>query len=96
MQMPVSGAVCVNPLAKRIFKNCIVDKPLLAMTGLYHLGYRHFIRFQLQDSEPVKPFILQSPVVSSRLRLCRQEHPASLRCVYLTSDRGFLVCLECF
>lgn len=70
--MPVSGAVCMNPLAKLIFKNCTVDKPLLTVTGLYYLGYRYFISFQLQVFEAVKPFIFQSPVVSNRLLLCRQ------------------------
>lgn len=70
--MPVSGAVCMNPLAKLIFKNCIVDKPLLTMTGLYHLGYRYFISFQLHDFEAVKPFIFQSPVLSNRPLLFRQ------------------------
>lgn len=70
--MPGSGAVCVNPLADLILKNCTVGKPLLMMTGLYHLSYRYFISFQLYDFQAVKLFIFQTPVVSNRLLLCRQ------------------------
>lgn len=62
----------MNPLAKLIFKNCIVGKPLLTMTGLYHLGYSYFISSQLYDFEARKSFIFQSPVVSNKLLLCRQ------------------------
>lgn len=51
--MPVSGAVYVNPLANLILKNCTVGKPLLMMTGLYHLSYRYFISFQLYDFQAV-------------------------------------------
>lgn len=70
--MPGSGAVCVNPLADLILKNCAVGKPLLMMTGLYHLSYRYFISFQLYDFQAVKLFIFQTLVVSNRLLLCRQ------------------------
>lgn len=78
----------MNPLAKLILKNCIVGKSLFKMTGLYHLGYSYLISSQLHDFEAVKPFAFQSPVVSNRLLLCRQQQPASLRCVCLTRDRG--------
>lgn len=76
--MPVSGAVSMNLLAKVGFKNCIVDKPLIMVTGLYHPDYRYCISFQLGDSEAVNLFVFLSPGVPSK-NLCRQKQPARLR-----------------